>query len=379
MNTIVTSEKKRIIAPAWLPKCQLLVIIAVTMLYFNTTSRAQNVNSLAEKNTEIIYADTVKQYNDIASIGDFVWIDDNKNGVQDPSEPGVPNILVILYDTLLNKIDSRYTDNNGQYHFEKIPLQASGSQSFIVGFFNIPPNFAYTTQAADENNHALTGVSKPNPITGRTRPFNVNAGEIRNDIDGGLKKAPGIVMPLTIDQFSGTYADGYIQLGWNTFTEINVAHFNIERSTDGANFRQIGKVETVNEETEGTINYSYLDITAQRGTIYYRLAIVDQHGNYIYSKSIMVAVDIKGISVMIVYPNPFSKRVQIRVSSDKEEKVVINILNNSGTLMRMQNAQLRNGDNNIQIQNVDELPGGIYIIEVVSATRRLRTKVIKLD
>ena len=158
-----------------------------------------------------------------------------------------------------------------------------------------------------------------------------------------------------------------------------MAYFNIERSTDGSNYRQIGKVETVIEETGGTINYSYLDITAQRGTIYYRLAIVDQNGNYIYSKSIMVAVDIKGISVMIVYPNPFSKRVQIRVSSDKEEKVVINILSNNGTLMRMQNAQLKTGDNNIQIQNVDELPGGIYIIEVVSTTRRLRTKVIKLD
>ena len=202
---------------------------------------------------------------------------------------------------------------------------------------------------------------------------------MRRDIDGGIKNAPGVVLPLIINQFNGNYADGLIQLGWNAYSEINIDHFDVERSTDGTNFRQICRVTTVSGQLNSNINYNYLDITAQRGTNYYRLAMVDNNGNYTYSKSIMVNVDIKGISVMIVYPNPFSRRVQIRVNADKAEKVAINIINSNGVLMTTQEAHTQVGDNNIAISKVDALPGGVYYIEVVSSTRSLKTKVMKLN
>jgi hypothetical protein len=221
--------------------------------------------------------------------------------------------------------------------------------------------------------------SKSDTISGRTKPFVMHAGEIRKDIDGGIKNAPGVVLPLIINQFNGSYADGLIQLGWSTYSEINIDHFDVERSTDGINFRKISKIAAASGQLNSNTNYNFLDITAQRGTNYYRLAMIDNNGNYVYSKSIMLNVDIKGISVMIVYPNPFSRRVQIRVNSDLAEKVAINILNNNGVLMSSQQAQTQVGDNNITISKVDALPGGIYYIEVVSSTRSLKTKVMKLN
>ncbi|WP_461137409.1 SdrD B-like domain-containing protein, partial [Spirosoma terrae] len=33
-----------------------------------------------------------------ASLGDFVWVDTNKNGIQDASEPGIPGVVVVLLD-----------------------------------------------------------------------------------------------------------------------------------------------------------------------------------------------------------------------------------------------------------------------------------------
>jgi len=312
-----------------------------------------------------------------ASLGDFVWIDNNVNGVQDAGEPGLPNVEVVLYDSLLNVLDSKYTDDSGYYHFNKIDVPDGGSKTFIVGFNNIPPNYAYTNLVTDSIVQLVN--SKSDTISGRTKPFVLRSGEVRKDIDGGIKNAPGVVLPLIINQFSGNYADGIIQLGWSTYSEINIEHFDIERSTDGNNFRQIGKVNTASGQLNSNASYNYIDITAQRGTNYYRLAMVDNNGNYTYSKTIMVNVDIKGISVMVVYPNPFSKRVQIRVNSDKAEKVAINIINSNGVLMSSQDAQTQVGDNNININKVDALPGGIYYIEVVSSTRSLKTKVMKLN
>lgn len=317
------------------------------------------------------------EVNKFASLGDFVWIDNNSNGVQDAGEPGLANVEVVLYDSLLKVIDSKYTDDSGYYHFNKISVPVGSSKTFIIGFNNIPPNYAYTNLVRDSIMQSVN--SKSDTISGRTKPFVLQAGEVRKDIDGGIKNAPGVVLPLIVNQFNGNYSDGLIQLGWSTYSEINIEHFDIERSTDGNNFRQIGKINTSSGQLNSNANYTYLDITAQRGANYYRLAMIDNNGNYTYSKTIMVNVDIKGISVMIVYPNPFSKRVQIRVNSDKSEKVAINIINSNGVLMSRQDAQTQVGDNNININKVDDLPGGIYYIEVVSSTRSLKTKVMKLN
>ena len=93
----------------------------------------------------------------------------------------------------------------------------------------------------------------------------------------------------------------------------------------------------------------------------------------------MVVVDVKGISVLVVYPSPFSTRVQIRVNCDMAEKVAINILNSNGVKMSTQLAQTQVGDNNIVINKVYALPSGVCYIEVVSSTRTLKTKVMKLN
>jgi hypothetical protein len=356
-----------------------VLILLAGLLFILNSQKTQAQSKLAQtsKDSVTLNADSLTLLNKPASIGDFVWIDNNVNGIQDAGEPGLSNVEVVLYDSLLNVIASKYTDDSGAYYFNNISIPESGSKTFIVGFNNIPPNYAYTNLIADSSGRYVN--SKSDTISGRTKPFVLHTGEVRKDIDGGIKNAPGVVLPLIINQFNGNYSDGFIQLGWNTYSEINIEHFDVERSTDGTNFRQIGRVNTVSGQLNSNANYTYLDITAQRGTNYYRLAMVDNQGNYSYTKAIMVNVDIKGISVMIVYPNPFSRRVQIRVTSDKAEKVAINIINSNGVLMSTQEAYTQIGDNNIQIKKVDALPDGVYYIEVASSTRSLKTKVMKLN
>jgi SdrD B-like domain/Secretion system C-terminal sorting domain len=380
MKTNITISNK---LKACFKNKQLMILLAGLLFILNNQQiQAQSKSEQTNKNAAAVLTDSTAALNVLdkakkfASIGDFVWIDNNVNGIQDAGEPGLSNVEVVLYDSLLNIIDSKYTDDLGSYHFDNIAVPETG-KTFIVGFNNIPPNYAYTNLITDSSGRQIN--SKPDTISGRTKPFVLHAGEVRKDIDGGIKNAPGVVLPLIINQFNGNYSDGLIQLGWNTYSEINMEHFDIERSTDGINFRQIGKVTTVSGQLNSNINYTYLDITAQRGTNYYRLAMVDNQGNYSYTKTIMVNVDIRGISVMIVYPNPFSRRVQIRVNSDKAEKVAINIINSNGVLMSTQEAHTQVGDNNIPISKVDALPGGVYYIEVVSSTRSLKTKVMKLN
>src|SRR6185436_7088132 len=54
-------------------------------------------------------------------IGDFVWHDKNENGIQDSGEPGLPNILVQLWNSNQSLLlASQLTDANGLYHFSGI-------------------------------------------------------------------------------------------------------------------------------------------------------------------------------------------------------------------------------------------------------------------
>ena len=53
------------------------------------------------------------------TIGDFVWLDTNANGVQDSGEPGIANVPVNL---LLNSavIATVTTNSTGQFEFKEV-------------------------------------------------------------------------------------------------------------------------------------------------------------------------------------------------------------------------------------------------------------------
>ena len=347
---------------------------SITSLFSTAQNKVQAVYATLT-NTNSNLNSSAPGKNNYASIGDYAWIDNNNNGLQDAGEPGVSNIMVVLYDSLLNTLATKYTDQKGHYIFDSINLPASGQKSFCVGFYNVQPNFAYANLVKDSSASEIN--SKLDPITGRTKLFTLHAGDSRMDIDGGIKNAPGIVLPLTIDQFRGGYSNGFILLKWTTFTEINIDHFEVERSADGVEFRQLGRVESIGL-TNNNNSYSFNDITAERGSNFYRLVMIDNQGNYTYSKSIMVSIDVKGISVSVVYPNPFSKRVVVRISSDKDkEQVTIRIINSEGTVVRTQPAEVYRGDNNITVKEVNELPGGLYYLEVLAENRSMKTKLMK--
>ncbi|MBZ8175009.1 SdrD B-like domain-containing protein [Staphylococcus delphini] len=53
-------------------------------------------------------------------LGDKVWDDTNKNGIQDDNEPGIANVKVTLTDADGNVVDTRTTDSKGNYLFENV-------------------------------------------------------------------------------------------------------------------------------------------------------------------------------------------------------------------------------------------------------------------
>ncbi|HLZ63916.1 MAG TPA: SdrD B-like domain-containing protein [Ktedonosporobacter sp.] len=72
----------------------------------------------------------------LVEIGDFVWRDDNHNGIQDPGEPGIPGVTLDLYTNTGQLVGTAITDSHGLYHF---PIQPD--TSYVIKLDN-PKDYA---------------------------------------------------------------------------------------------------------------------------------------------------------------------------------------------------------------------------------------------
>jgi SdrD B-like domain len=114
----------------------------------------------------------------IASLGDKVWRDDNKNGVQDAGEPGVAGITVSLFDNTGKLVGSTVTDAYGNYLFSNLP---AGDYSVSV---TLPANYTFTSSTGTSKTDATN--SDVNAITGATTTITLAPGENNVNIDAGI-------------------------------------------------------------------------------------------------------------------------------------------------------------------------------------------------
>jgi len=117
------------------------------------------------------------------SVGDYVWHDINRNGVQDATEVGIAGVVVTLYNSSNAAVGSAVTDGNGKYLITNIPA----GTGYYVNFSNLPTWGIYTTQTSNVTPTDATLGSDPDPANGNTAAFPVVAGELNPSIDCGIR------------------------------------------------------------------------------------------------------------------------------------------------------------------------------------------------
>lgn len=117
-----------------------------------------------------------------SSVGDYVWIDNNENGLQDEDETGLNGISVKLFNQAGILIDSTITNlspANGQSGFYEFSNLIYGNY-FVT--FGMPDNFSYTII---NNIDSLLNSNITSPSTGSTDVFTIIPNGNRTDIDAG--------------------------------------------------------------------------------------------------------------------------------------------------------------------------------------------------
>jgi hypothetical protein len=124
------------------------------------------------------------------AIGDRVWNDVDKNGVQDSGENGVPGVTVRLYISVggtLALTRTTTTDDQGLYRFDNLPAGQYLVEFVIPADRNVSPrNAAGSTPSTD---------SDVDPATGRTVVITLPDGVTDLSWDAGIFVTPTAEQP----------------------------------------------------------------------------------------------------------------------------------------------------------------------------------------
>lgn len=322
-----------------------------------------------------------------ARIGNFVWSDLDKDGVQDAGENGVSGVLVTLYNSSNVAIGSAVTNGDGYWEITNVP---TGTNYYLVFNANIPGfdvsaspgvNPAWTTRnvgtngtsALDSGSESDTDsdVTKSGGSANKTSTFSIVPGNNFPNMDAGIVNATNFIpLPVTWLTFKANLvnADQDVLLKWSTATETNNSHFEVERSIDGKNFIKIATVKSksINGFSSEILDYSDIDRNAANlgsKTLFYRIKQIDYDGKFDYTN--IEVVHFRKVEAVTIYPNPVSEVLNIRFTSSMfGDNVNISISDLAGKIVYESvfvQSQLTTAQEAINLKNLEK---GYYTLTI---------------
>jgi len=188
-----------------------------------------------------------------------------------------------------------------------------------------------------------------------------------------LANANQNILPLQLLTFSGSLQnDNSALLQWKTANELNTAHFIIERSTDASNFVAIGKVISKGSATTET-PYAYTDVDAgiqPTTTLYYRLKVVDNNGQYSYSKVVSIILT-KNINVFL-FPNPVKHTLNIQINGSVSSPIVMQVSDMNGRIVHVERRTISSSAATVTL-DVKQWKPQVYVLKIFNSKNEVIT------
>ncbi|MFN7312078.1 MAG: T9SS type A sorting domain-containing protein [Bacteroidota bacterium] len=243
-------------------------------------------------NTFVNNEDAPKFYNSLINLS--VLTSDNKEVQINNAQPIISNDTFYL---------NTQAGANGTYQLNIDPSNIIAT----VGVFLIDRKLNTITNLRQQNTVSFTIAN--NDTTTFKRRFAV------------VFTANG-TLPVTYKSFNATAKNNNVQLTWETASEKNSSHFEIERSIDGTNYETIGNIKAAGNSNT-VKSYVALDkeILAQHNTVYYRLKQVDFDQKFEYSKVVTVSVE-NNSNEPVLYPVPAQNYISLKANNMISAKVM---------------------------------------------------------
>ncbi len=193
------------------------------------------------------------------------------------------------------------------------------------------------------------------------------AGNVRlaaSNVDLGAYEYASSPLPVTLAGFKAAKVENTALLTWKTTAEVNVSHFEIERSSDAGSWQTVGSVAAKGGSIRPE-SYEFSDLLPATGyqpnqrpaATYYKLRMVDRDGSYSYSNIVSVTWEGWG-TALSVYPNPVSSTQSLMLQGTAGAS--------GWSIVNVNGHTLRSGtlNGNTLVLPVADLRPGVYFIRL---------------
>lgn len=190
-----------------------------------------------------------------------------------------------------------------------------------------------------------------------------------------------VIVPVTNLTFTGKKLGLANELTWSTSRELNNKGFELQRSSNGVDFKAIQFVSTkaTNGNSGSILQYSYVDEQPLANNNYYRLKQIDINGKYSYSNVVVLSSSkLDKFEIVNVYPNPTANNVTVGINATKDDNINIIVTDIVGKTVMMVNKTVAKGSNSF-VLNTSTLTKGIYLVKATCSNgcETACTKLIK--
>lgn len=241
-------------------------------------------------------------------------------------------------------------------------INASGCSGGNVSVFNwslYTPGCAAPVQSGDLTNLNATGLSIG---TNYTLCYSWTAVCQHNSV------YPYIVatspLPVNLIHFEGDQSYSAVTLNWITSSEINNAYFSVQRSANGTDFTEIGRVQG-NGTTSSMNKYKFVDKNPIPGIAYYKLIQYDYDNTS--SASNIIAVKFREAFNIGMGTNPVTDEVQLQINTVKNTSLTVYIMNTQGEQLMQEVLPVLENSKKVSIP-VTKLASGSYLMKVTDSS-----------
>ena len=166
-----------------------------------------------------------------------------------------------------------------------------------------------------------------------------------------------------ISNFSANPTNSFNQLSWTIASNQAVYSFEIEKSTNGNDFKTIAVLPTT--EKLNAENYTYADTANSADKIMYRLRVLIKSSQHdFYSRIILVKSKMKADDGTRIMENPVRDKLYFNYNSTKVQEADIKIYSLTGKVLFNQKISGFKGNNLITIPLSSGFVPGMYVLEV---------------
>lgn len=188
------------------------------------------------------------------------------------------------------------------------------------------------------------------------------------------------ILPIELINFEAGVCDyKKICFNWQTATERNNHHYEVERSSDALGFKMICQVPTKapGGNSYYSISYYGVDETPMDGINYYRLKQVDNNRLSSFSRVISARVESNDGLQFLIYPNPNSGEFTVQITGLKfDENVQVLLRDTEGSIVYKGFHRVEANSSMLQVVPILKLKDGCYFCSFIIEETEYVVKVI---